>query len=479
MKRYFSLIFIGCCLPLVLFLIIGLLPTFDDFTTLQSPHFSTLSNPQTWPTDAMRRPFDFLFGWLLGKNTALFPWLNHVVIITGHTLSTLLVFLLCRHFRFSLTATHIATLFFFFSPATLGATTACDGLNQTYAQLWGLLSLWCFVKGVGYRWLWPLCIILAVLAKENGLAWAVIPPLIGYGFGLVNRKQFLRHEAIGILIATVYMTILLTVFSSQEANVEYPDEYFSATLTDHVKDLIQLMAYTWVPLDYMSVVYAPERCWPLAVATLMLSLPFLVMMGVRVIALIRQASSEEKASQTRTAWTLVIGFFILVSPHLLTLVSIMHNYAALSLAALFIAVIVNRIKKVNVCYAAFSLFLLAAFITDGHHIAGARQSGLLGKEMAADVIRQTPQPVQKVYVVTIDDEETPRYSHFGVRPVDAFAWGLSVRHYVDYAWPQEIADTIINHPQDTSRIVERKLQEGYEAVWTVSNSAISVRNKGE
>ena len=479
MKRYFSLIIILCCLPLVCYLIIGLLPTFDDFTTLQSPHFSSLSDPQTWPTDALRRPFDFLFGWLLGQNTALFPWLNHMVIITGHTLSTLLVFLLCRHFRFSLTATHIATLFFFFSPATLGATTACDGLNQTYAQLWGLIALWCFVKGGFTRWLWPICIIMAVLAKENGLAWAVVPPLIGWGFGLVNRKQLLRHEAVGILIAAAYMTVLLTVFSSQDVNVEYPDEYFSATLTDHAKDLVQLLAYTWVPLDYMSVVYAPTRCWLLAVVTLMLSLPFLVMIAVRVRALFRTAASEEKASQIRAAWSLVAGFFILVSPHLITLVSIMHNYAALSLVALFIAVMVNRVKYRKVCFAAFSLFLLAAFITDWHHIEGARQSGLLGKEMAAEVIRQTPRPVQKVYLVTIDDEETPRYSHFGVRPVDAFAWGLSVRHYVDYAWPQEIYDTIVSHPQEAASIVERKLQEDYEAVWTVSNHAISVRNKGE
>jgi hypothetical protein len=137
------------------------------------------------------------------------------------------------------------------------------------------------------------------------------------------------------------------------------------------------------------------------------------------------------------------------------------------------------VKYRKVCFAAFSLFLLAAFITDWHHIAGARQSGLLGKEMAAEVIRQTPRPVQKVYLVTIEDEETPHYSHFGVRPVDAFAWGLSVRHYVDYAWPQEIYDTIVSHPQEAASIVERKLQEDYEAVWTVSNHAISVRNKGE
>ena len=205
---YLSLLIIAICLPVVLWGVCGILPTFDDYTTLQSPWWVQIADPGYFFPDAVRRPFDALLGYVVGCQPWLFPTLNHILIILGHVASACLVFTICKKLSFSSLATNIATLFFFFSPATLGATLACDGFNQTYAQLWGLLALWLYLNG---KWQWLLCIVLAALSKENGLAWAVVPPILGYGFGMVKPKTAIRHIAYGLLIALAYFIIYYSI----------------------------------------------------------------------------------------------------------------------------------------------------------------------------------------------------------------------------------------------------------------------------
>lgn len=69
----------------------------------------------------------------------------------------------------------------------------------------------------------------------------------------------------------------------------------------------------------------------------------------------------------------------------------MHNYAALSLAALLVAVIIQNInlKAYRMTIATFVLFLIAAIITDIHHFLGAREGGLLSKQLATEAIIKT------------------------------------------------------------------------------------------
>ena len=453
-KGHWSLVLIVLSLPCLLWGISGILPTFDDYTTLQSTWYIQISDPGYFFPDSIRRPWDFLFGCLLGFFPALFPTLNHIVIILGHAASALLVYALCRRLQMRGWATHIATLYFFFSPATLGATLACDGLNQTYAQFFGLLSLWFYLKQ--RKGLWILFIVMAVLSKENGLAWAIVPPIIAYGFQLTDRRTALRHVGIGLLVALIYFIVFFIIYHSGLFGIQYDEQYSQNTLASHLKDFVQLMAYTWVPLDYMSAVYPPTRNWTIVIITALMTLPFLMLLGRRW-SLLKQ----------RQLLSLVACFFILVSPHLITLVSIMHNYAALSVAALIIAYIVSYLPENRLLVVAFVLYMAAALFTDIRHYVAARESGELSREMAMEVINSTDTPTEKVLCISIDDEAEPRYSNFCVRPVDAFAWGLSVRHFSHYTWKTQI--TTISLPHYDQQQIESKadsaLQNGYQAVW--------------
>ncbi len=475
---YLSLLIIALCLPVVLWGVCGILPTFDDYTTLQSPWWVQIADPGYFFPDAVRRPFDALLGYVVGCQPWLFPTLNHVLIILGHAASACLVFTICKKLSFSSLATNIATLFFFFSPATLGATLACDGFNQTYAQLWGLLALWLYLNG---KWQWLLCIVMAALSKENGLAWAVVPPIIGYGFGIVKPKTALRHIIFGLLIALAYFIIYYSIYKSGILHIEYDEQYTEATLFDHLKDFAQLMAYTWLPADYISIVYQPTRNWLIAAVTALISLPFLFLIAKSFLSLL--------TSHLSPLTTLLLCFFILVSPHLLTVVSIMHNYAALSLAALIIAFIINRTFHHSPLIShlspltfqlSFALFLAASLFTDVHHYVAARQSGLLGQQMAMQVINQAEKPLEHVLCINIDDDSEPRYSSFCVRPVDAFAWGLSVRHYSQYEWQTKIDEMTLPFydKAQVEQLTDSALNSGCDAVWIVGGdkSVINIRS---
>ena len=480
MKKAGSLICIAITLPVIVWGVCGILPTFDDFTSLQSPWQVQIADEGYFFSDAVRRPFDYLLGLLVGYVPSLFPTLNHVLIVLGHAASALIVYTICRRLNMSLTATNIATLFFFFSPASLGATLACDGFNQTFAQLWGLAALWTYLTK--HNHLWVACVVMAALSKENGLAWAVVPPILAYGFRLTDRRTALRHVGIGLAVAFVYFALYFTIYRSGMLGIEYAEEYSQGSWLSHLKDFMQLMAYTWLPIDYVSAIYPPSRNWAIVALTAILSLTFLLLLAAKCGQLLK--SGKNGQPKMRRLLTLVACFFIIVSPHLVTLVSIMHNYAALSMAALIVACLITEpaasqpvadglpvSSKPAALIALFALYLAACLMTDVHHYLSARESGLLGRQLALQAINQAPKPVERAFCISIDNEAEPRYSNFCVRPVDAFAWGLSVRHYSHYRWTTAISE--IKLPaydrQQVEALADSALHSGNEAVWVVGH----------
>ena len=58
-----------------------------------------------------------------------------------------------------------------------------------------------------------------------------------------------------------------------------------------------------------------------------------------------------------------------------------------------------------------------------------------------------------------------------MRPADAFAWGLSVRHYTGYTWKTAISE--IHLPtydqQQVEALADSALRSGNEAVWIVGH----------
>ena len=163
--------------PLALLLLCQLQPTFDDWTYYTVPQTEPLTLQSLLPDGNYWRPFDVLFGHLLGLNYRLFPFLNHLFILLGHILNTWLVYRILQWFRVSTLSRNLSVVFFYLSSGTLGTVLNIDSLNQVYSLLWGLLALYSYISLSGYRkfMLWLLCALLSVFAKESGYVRQEVP----------------------------------------------------------------------------------------------------------------------------------------------------------------------------------------------------------------------------------------------------------------------------------------------------------------
>ena len=87
--------------PAILYAIVLLLPTFDDWTYYTAPSFDGLFNYRLLPNSSYWRPFDAAFGWLLGLDHRMFPALNHIVVYAAHVGVTVLVYRLAPPWAFA------------------------------------------------------------------------------------------------------------------------------------------------------------------------------------------------------------------------------------------------------------------------------------------------------------------------------------------------------------------------------------------
>ena len=101
-------------IPVFLWGLLLILPTFDDWTYLTTPYFGDFfDNKGLLPYKSYWRPFDATIGYILGLNYKMFPALNHILVLLGHVGSTILVYMLTKK-------NILAATFFYLSTAMLG-----------------------------------------------------------------------------------------------------------------------------------------------------------------------------------------------------------------------------------------------------------------------------------------------------------------------------------------------------------------------
>lgn len=442
-----------------------ILPTFDDWATLSSPNYDPAFLQYFLPYGSSWRPFDSLVGYVYSWiGCQWFPLLSHLLIFIAHLVSTFMVYRLCGSLRFSRLAQAIATVFFYLSPCTLATIMACDSLNQAYSQMWGLIAIWAYLNHRG-RWrhvLWLGCVLLAALSKENGLAWAVVPPILAYGFKRVDRKTCLRHLTLGVALAVGYAIVRLSLPLTEV----YYEEYHSLLdLGKKVKAIAILLGYTFLPGDYIYLMHAPCRNILLFLLTLLPTLPFFWLLFRQVRVLV-----------SREAVTLLGCALIAASPNLLITMSMMNAYAWLAMAALFVGLCAHHCTNKSLLQSFFVCYLAATTFTYVHHWYCTWQTSLPARQMALEAISQTGHRVDRVYVITVEEEQQ-KFSSFCTLPADAFAWGRAVWGQTRFEWPREIGDTIVHShtaPATIDSISASALRQGYECVWIVSDGHVRV-----
>lgn len=466
MKRIHPfLLFIIISIPLFLWAKLQILPTFDDWCTLSSPNTDTDYLQYFTRYGNVWRPFDALMGYIVGLNYRLFPTLNHIVIFIGHIACTYLVYSLTSTVNFNRLSKAIATTFFYISPCVLGTVLACDSLNQVYSQFWGLLAIW-FYLHFQNKWkyiLWIICVFMAALSKENGITWAVVPPIFAFSFNIIDKQKIYKHLLIGISIAITYFIIRMLI---PKVDIFNPD-YETFNVLKNIKGLVIWIGYTWFSADYISIVHEPSRNLPLFFGTLFLSLPFIYILFIR---------KSKSIYSKKTFIGVIICAIISISPNLLISLTIMNAYASLGMFAILVGFIINHHQETKTISIVFSLYLLSAIIVGIHHWKSAYESSLIGKEMAQSAIEQTKMPVNKVYCIIIEDDD-PKFSSFCEIPSNAFGWGIAAKYETGYQWPKEINDTTIERTTSKHiiyKIAHNALSNNYDCVWIVDKKNIKV-----
>jgi len=456
--------------PILLCAALMVYPSYDDWSTLSSPNYDSQWQKFFLPYGSVWRPFDALLGYIVAPFPQFFPSLNHVLIVLAHVLGATLVYAISVRLRMSDVAQFCSAVFFLVSPCMLGTMLSCDAFNQAYSLFFGLLSVYCYLSMRGKRRYatWVICVLLAALSKDNGIAWSIVPPILAFSFHETDRRTLLRHFAFGMAIAILYGCIRLSL----PKTYIYNPDYNTFLLSKKIKEIATWIGYTWVAADYVSLLHTKSRNLWLFGGTLLMSLPMLWMLFAKC----------HKIYSERQFYGIAACILITMSPHLLISLSVMNTYAGLGMAALLVGFCTDRVAKKNpkAFKTAFLLYLIASFITDIHHTYKAIQTSNVGKQMARSIIKETEKPADNVFCVVIDDDDR-KFSSFCVLPQDAFgAKAAAVVHENKYVWPQHIDEKIM--PRDSANyateMARKALKSGkYDCAWIINKQQTSVIKK--
>ena len=467
MRDYWSIILIILLSPLLLYAVWFILPTHDDWAATTTPDFTPFFTKEHFFFYGYHwRPFDTWIGYLVGRNPQLlFPAINHLLVVLGHFLSVVALFKMLIVLGFNKKTINVSTLFFFIVPATMATVTAIDSQNQVYALTTDLIAFLFYVKNSKNKYIfWPILIFLATLFKENGLMWALICPVLTYGFDLIDKKTLKKDLLVGLGIMIAYALII----AIQPKDITIHPEYEPGVLKV-VKNFVKFLFTSLITVDYIYLLHQPSRKLLWAIVSFLFALPFLYLVFIRQW----QLFSHKKM------WCTAICLLIAVAPHLLTTFSMMHTYAGLAFITIMIAYSINTYKEQQkTLMGSFVLFLIVSVAIDIHLIDSSVKSGRIGKQMAREAIQKTGKPMKSVYLIIIEDDY-PKLSSFCVIPNEAFGWGIAAKYETNYQWPEVIQDTTIERSADAFRKatnlgLKTLNKQQYDCIWIVDHEHIDV-----
>ena len=467
MRDYWSIILIILLSPLLLYAVWFILPTHDDWAATTTPDFTPFFTKEHFFFYGYHwRPFDTWIGYLVGRNPQLlFPAINHLLVVLGHFLSVVALFKVLIVLGFNKKTINVSTLIFFIIPATMATVTAIDSQNQVYALTTDLIAFLFYVKNSKNKYIfWPILIFLATLFKENGLMWALICPVLAYGFDLIDKKTLKKDLLVGLGIMIAYALII----AIQPKDITIHPEYEPGVLKI-IKNIVKFLFTSFITVDYIYLLHQPSRKLLWAIVSFLFALPFLYLVFIRQWHLF----SHKKM------WCTAICLLMAVAPHLLTTFSMMHTYAGLAFITIMIAYSINTYKEQHkTLMRSFVLFLIVSVAIDIHLIDSSVKSGRIGKQMAREAIQKTGKPMKSVYLIIIEDDY-PKLSSFCVIPNEAFGWGIAAKYETNYQWPEVIKDTTIERSADAFRKatnlgLETLNKQQYDCIWIVDHEHIDV-----
>ena len=454
------------------------------------------------------RPFeDLLFFWETSNAPWLFPYLQHFLIVllaygAGWSVRCLGVKAGVSPRR--MTWIMIAGMLV---ATNLGSLTSVDSLTNVSAAFWGLLSVRLFNSRLrGRLFLWVLTGFMSCLSKESGFVFILCGPLyrIILQSDSTALKVSVRRNMPSILLAIfltgIYLGAYFGMKQIQKRNQTAPPVYEhiieespadqSDTGSQKWLNSSQSHALTPVTLVKNVAILYGLGVYPVAVSGFyyndyaVIAVTLCLGWG-GVIMLLRMWRKARRATRRKVLLLILLGLFVSL-PSFVTRAGEISPFNSNLIFLIAVGVLSGGYRMNRLDWLFTSLFLLATLITDVYKYSIAYRGGVIGKQMADEIVAQTPPGARNILWVGVDEQSMDRAgAAYNKSPYRAFGSGSAAIHAMGY--PADVTLTRYYVAPDNGESssaglnayqradsIARALLPDYDCVWLTAGSTTKV-----
>lgn len=364
------------------------------------------------------RPFDLLFGMLLGKIPSAFPALNHIIIVTAHGISSVALYLIATSIvGIKDTRAFLLSVLFAVSSTCSATVLSIDSLNQSVSLCFGVVGIYaymCFSKhAVVKTVIYMLCSILATFCKESGIIFFFVIPLFDLQFNGV--KATWKHVLINYVLGGVFCLLFLQLIQSSKLS--------SFSIVNVLKNTVFHLGFTALEFDTVSFFGYGKIVVP--IVTVVLSLPLLFVVFKTII---QKLCKKDFIMRFLAFLTLMSTF----PQNLLAGTQEMNSYPTVFFMMLFFAYLCNDWNKKTI-YLTFAPYLASALICSGIKYGALYKHSVESQDVLSSIAEQTdhlsPEKI-KVYPINVFNEDS--YGVFVFSPSGMIGYGHGVKSIYGY-----------------------------------------------
>lgn len=342
-----------------------LFPIGDDWAYSTSPRIGKEFVMST-------RAIDNLYGIFLGKAPKLFPYLNHIIVVISHCISSVFFYLFSKKIlAISKKVSLIFSLLFAISSGCCATVFSVDALNQSLSLAFGVTGIFLYLycsKPIPKVLVYLFFSALSMFSKESGIFFLLTIPL----FELINKplKKIWKIVAVDYLCGALFSVYYITLVDFSGSAV------FGLNI---IKNTVVHLAFSVLQMDTVSFFGYGKYVVP--GITLLLSLPLIIAIAVLFI----------KRLLKKDLVALLMLFFWVFSTfpqNTLAGAQEMNSYPTIFFAMLFFAYMCKDVDMKKI-YTICIPYIIAAVVSSGIKYNAMYNLSSTGKKTLYNIQQQT------------------------------------------------------------------------------------------
>ncbi|MBQ3119015.1 MAG: hypothetical protein IJC10_04565 [Clostridia bacterium] len=474
MKSKYRCIFYFLSFAILFLLTLKISPLADDWYYLTSPNL----NPeltQLLPNELFWRPFDALFGFLLGQIPMLFPYLNRAFVITAHILSVYYMEKCLRHFEIKDWVVNFCVLYAMFSSAIYATIVSPDGLNQACGLLFGLIGMYQYIKYPNKLNYVFFCAI-STLWKESGMVWICVIPFLSIMISSKRISSIFTDKKIriktlnAVIIACAFVIVYFSLRFALLGSITLgnPNSRYSLSLFSlgALKNFVNIFANAMTGIDTISLFVKTSSPIPFII-TLLLSVMFLCYMMYLLVRIIQKRENIIKI------FALIVGAIIISLPHIaMGSAGEMHTYPTIFFICLIYSFLLNNAPTSSLkSLVPFAICIFIAFsISASHKLTAIYDYSNRTDSLSSKMKENYTNSEDSLLIISLN--ENNGYSVFTQSAIAGTSYGESMKQYFDWQ-DLPISYAKVDHMNEVGICINQNLKK-FDKIWLIQNDEIKL-----